>query len=142
MQLDILENNVERGAVISLYRCGPMVDLCRGPHVPNSSYIKCLAITNASRAFWRGDTSKDGLQRVYGVSFPDKKQMAGVTLPRAHAGLGPTHVASLGWWTTATLPTSYDSSTLTLEGFPGQQTRSHAFFCNGRVFQDTQPFVR
>jgi threonyl-tRNA synthetase len=76
MQLDILENNVEEGAVISVYRVGPMVDLCRGPHLPNTSYLKAIAITNASRAFWRGDTSKDGLQRVYGVTFTDKKAMA------------------------------------------------------------------
>lgn len=53
-----------------------MVDLCRGPHVPNTSVLKAQAVTNASRAFWRGDTSKDGLQRVYGITYPDKKQLA------------------------------------------------------------------
>lgn len=76
VQLEILDQNVEAGAVISLYRCGPMVDLCRGPHVPNTSVLKAQAVTNASRAFWRGDTSKDGLQRVYGITYPDKKQLA------------------------------------------------------------------
>lgn len=85
-QLDILENNVAAGAPISLYRCGPMVDLCRGPHVPNTSYLKAVAVTNASRAFWRGDTSKDGLQRVYGVTFPDKKQLAGALRSTSVAG--------------------------------------------------------
>ena len=77
MQLDIIGNNVEEGAVISLYRCGGMVDLCRGPHVPHTGLIKAVAVTNASRAFWRGDTSQAPLQRVYGISFPDKKQLKG-----------------------------------------------------------------
>lgn len=85
MQLDILQNNVEGGAVISLYRCGPMVDLCRGPHVPSTSFVKACAVTNASRAFWRGDTSAAPLQRVYGVSFPDKKLLKGAqAAPRAN----------------------------------------------------------
>jgi threonyl-tRNA synthetase len=64
---------VKPGAVISVYRVGPMVDLCRGPHLPNTAALKAVAVTNASRAFWRGDTSKDGLQRVYGIAFTDKK---------------------------------------------------------------------
>ena len=81
VQLDVLQNNVAADAVISLYRCGPMVDLCRGPHVPNTSYIKALTVTNSSRAFWRGDTTKDGLQRVYGVTFPDKKKLKGAATP-------------------------------------------------------------
>ena len=98
MQLDILENNVEDGAVISLYRCGPMVDLCRGPHVPNTSFLKAVAVTNASRAFWRGDTKKDALQRVYGVTFPDKKQLAGAPLPEPLIAQSPrchVHLACL-----------------------------------------------
>lgn len=73
VQLEILEENVKEGSVISLYRVGPMVDLCRGPHLPTTTAMKALAVTNASRAFWRGDTSKDGLQRVYGIAFTDKK---------------------------------------------------------------------
>lgn len=45
----------------------------QGPHLPTTTAMKALAVTNASRAFWRGDTSKDGLQRVYGIAFTDKK---------------------------------------------------------------------
>lgn len=73
MQIEILREMVKEGDVITLYRCGPMVDMCRGPHLPNTSLLKALAITNASRAFWRGDTEKEGLQRVYGVAFPENK---------------------------------------------------------------------
>ena len=43
-------------------RCGPMVDLCRGPHLPNTGYLKTQAVNNLSRAFWRADVTKDPLQ--------------------------------------------------------------------------------
>lgn len=72
-KIEILTDIVKPGDRISVYRCGPMVDMCRGPHLPSTAYLKGLAVTNASRAFWRGDASKDGLQRVYGITFPDKK---------------------------------------------------------------------
>mmetsp|Transcript_9084 Transcript_9084/g.26054 ORF Transcript_9084/g.26054 Transcript_9084/m.26054 type:complete len:718 (+) Transcript_9084:353-2506(+) len=62
-------------ATISVYRVGPMVDLCSGPHVPDTSILKAVALTSCSRAFWRADTSKDALQRVYAITFPDNKQL-------------------------------------------------------------------
>lgn len=60
---------------ITVYRCGPLVDLCRGPHIPNTSFVKALACTKASSAYWRGDKDRESLQRVYGISFPDQKQL-------------------------------------------------------------------
>ena len=48
-------------AIISLYRCGPMVDLCHGPHLPNTGYIKAHAVHNVSRAFWRADVTQEPL---------------------------------------------------------------------------------
>ncbi len=48
-------------AIISLYRCGPMVDLCHGPHLPNTGYIKACAVHNVSRAFWRADVTQEPL---------------------------------------------------------------------------------
>ncbi|XP_059275370.1 threonine--tRNA ligase, mitochondrial 1-like isoform X2 [Lycium ferocissimum] len=60
---------------ITVYRCGPLVDLCRGPHIPNTSFVKALACTKASSAYWRGDKDRESLQRVYGISYPDKKQL-------------------------------------------------------------------
>lgn len=62
-------------ATISLYRCGPMVDLCCGPHVPSTGLLKAAAVTACSRAFWRGDVKREGLQRVYAITFPDPKQL-------------------------------------------------------------------
>ncbi|KAJ8569822.1 hypothetical protein K7X08_006399 [Anisodus acutangulus] len=60
---------------ITVYRCGPLVDLCRGPHIPNTSFVKALACTKASSAYWRGDKDRESLQRVYGISFPDQKRL-------------------------------------------------------------------
>ncbi|KAG2439420.1 hypothetical protein HXX76_004777 [Chlamydomonas incerta] len=60
-------------ATITIYRVGPMVDLCSGPHLPSTSYLKAISVTQMSRAFWRGDVKREPLQRVYGVTFPDTK---------------------------------------------------------------------
>eukprot|EP01026_Neomeris_dumetosa_P069076 TRINITY_DN6808_c0_g2_i1.p1 TRINITY_DN6808_c0_g2~~TRINITY_DN6808_c0_g2_i1.p1 ORF type:complete len:773 (+),score=103.25 TRINITY_DN6808_c0_g2_i1:143-2320(+) len=60
-------------ATISVYRCGPMVDLCHGPHLPNTGLLKALAVNSISRAFWRGDVEREPLMRIYGITFPDKK---------------------------------------------------------------------
>ncbi len=49
-------------ATISLYRCGPMVDLCTGPHLPNTGYLKAAAVHSMSRAFWRADVKREPLQ--------------------------------------------------------------------------------
>ena len=51
-------------ARITVYRVGPMVDLCRGPHVPHSGHFKAVSVTAASRAYWRGDVKNAPLQRV------------------------------------------------------------------------------
>ncbi|KAL6782374.1 TST1 [Auxenochlorella protothecoides x Auxenochlorella symbiontica] len=62
-------------ASITCYRCGPMVDLCRGPHVPNTGALRAVAVTNASRAFWRADVTREPLQRVYAIAFPEDKEL-------------------------------------------------------------------
>lgn len=61
--------------VISCYRCGPMVDLCTGPHVPDTGVLKAIGINNMSRSFWRADVNREPLQRVYGITFPDDKEL-------------------------------------------------------------------
>ncbi len=71
-----LINNLPPDAVISCYQQGEFVDLCRGPHVPNTSYIKSVKLLNVSGCYWRADAKNQVLQRVYGTSFPDKKQLA------------------------------------------------------------------
>ena len=58
---------------ITLYHQGNFTDLCRGPHLPNTSYIKAVKLTAIAGAYWRGDEKNKMLTRVYGVSFPKQK---------------------------------------------------------------------
>ena len=52
-----------------------MVDLCEGPHVPNTGALKAQDVLNMSRAYWRADQARESLYRVYGITFPDSKQL-------------------------------------------------------------------
>lgn len=69
----IISTKVPDGSRTTVYRCGDLVDLCRGPHVANTGRIKAFAATRHSATNWLGDTENDSLQRMYGISFPDKK---------------------------------------------------------------------
>ncbi|PGH15978.1 threonine-tRNA ligase [Polytolypa hystricis UAMH7299] len=73
-KLHYIENLVE-GESSTVYRCGTLVDLCRGPHIQNTGKIKTMKIMQNSSAYFLGDQSNDSLQRIRGVAFPDKKQM-------------------------------------------------------------------
>uniref|UniRef100_A0A915CFD6 threonine--tRNA ligase n=2 Tax=Parascaris univalens TaxID=6257 RepID=A0A915CFD6_PARUN len=59
----------------TVYRCGPLIDLCRGPHVRHTGKIKAMAITKTSSSYWEGRADAESLTRIYGVSFPDSKQL-------------------------------------------------------------------
>ena len=71
----IISTKVPDGTRTTVYRCGDLVDLCRGPHLPNTGRVKAFAATRHSATNWLGDTDNDSLQRMYGVSFPDKKML-------------------------------------------------------------------
>ncbi|HUI32345.1 MAG: threonine--tRNA ligase [Dysgonamonadaceae bacterium] len=58
---------------ITTYTQGDFTDLCRGPHLPNTSYIKAVKVLSAAGAYWRGDESRRQLTRLYGITFPKKK---------------------------------------------------------------------
>ncbi len=60
---------------ITTYTQGAFTDLCRGPHLPNTSYIKAIKITSAAGAYWRGDENRKQLVRLYGITFPKKKML-------------------------------------------------------------------
>jgi threonyl-tRNA synthetase len=60
---------------VSLYRQGDFVDLCRGPHVPATGYLKAFKLTSVAGAYWRGDEKNAMLQRIYATAFPDKKEL-------------------------------------------------------------------
>jgi threonyl-tRNA synthetase len=69
-----LINELEDGT-ITVYTMGNFTDLCRGPHLPNTSYIKSIKILSAAGAYWRGDEKRPQLTRLYGISFPKKKML-------------------------------------------------------------------
>ena len=69
-----LINELENGT-ITTYSQGSFTDLCRGPHVPNTSYIKAVKILSSAGAYWRGDEKRPQLTRLYGVTFPKKKML-------------------------------------------------------------------
>ncbi|XP_014670263.1 PREDICTED: threonine--tRNA ligase, cytoplasmic-like [Priapulus caudatus] len=57
------------------YRCGPLIDLCLGPHVRHTGKVKAFAVTKNSSTYWEGKAEAESLQRIYGISFPDTKQL-------------------------------------------------------------------
>ncbi|MGQ9844093.1 MAG: threonine--tRNA ligase [Spirochaetota bacterium] len=61
--------------IVSLYEQGDFVDLCRGPHLPSTGYIKAFKLLSIAGAYWRGDEKNKMLQRIYGVAFPDEKML-------------------------------------------------------------------
>ncbi len=61
---------------MGLYYHQEYVDMCRGPHVPNTRFLKAFKLTKLSGAYWRGDAKNEQLQRVYGTAWADKKQLA------------------------------------------------------------------
>ena len=70
-----LVNAIPEGEQVSLYRQGDFIDLCRGPHIPSTKYVKAYKVLNTAGAYWRGDEKNKMLQRIYGTSFEDKKAL-------------------------------------------------------------------
>ena len=60
---------------VSLYRVGEFIDLCRGPHVPNTSYVKHFKLLSLAGAYWRGDERNPMLTRIYGTAFPSEEDL-------------------------------------------------------------------
>lgn len=60
---------------VSIYRQGDFIDLCRGPHIPNTSLVRDFKLLRVAGAYWRGDEHNDVLQRIYGTAFFDKKAL-------------------------------------------------------------------
>ena len=72
-----LINDLPEDAVISFYKQGEFVDLCAGPHVDSTGRIKgnAIKLTACNAAYWRGDSNRETLQRIYGIAFPKKEQL-------------------------------------------------------------------
>ena len=69
-----IEQDLEDGT-ITTYTQGNFTDLCRGPHLMNTGFIKAVKITSVAGAFWRGDAKREQMTRIYGISFPKKKML-------------------------------------------------------------------
>ena len=70
-----LIRDLPEDAIISIYRQGDFTDLCRGPHLPSTGRVRFFKLLKLAGAYWRGDEHNPQLQRIYGTSYPDKKQL-------------------------------------------------------------------
>jgi threonyl-tRNA synthetase len=71
----LISSKIPDGSRVTAYRCGNLIDLCTGPHIPTTKVIKAFKVTKNSSAYWLGKADNDSLQRVYGITFPSKKEM-------------------------------------------------------------------
>ena len=72
-KLDLLSGLTD--GEITLYTQGAFTDLCRGPHIPNTGFIKAIKLTSIAGAYWKGDEKNKQLTRIYGVTFPEQKEL-------------------------------------------------------------------
>lgn len=72
-KLDLIKD-LQDGS-ITFYKQGNFTDLCRGPHIPNTGFIKAIKLLNVAGAYWRGDESRKQLTRIYGITFPKQKEL-------------------------------------------------------------------
>ncbi|WP_406676583.1 threonine--tRNA ligase [Moorella sp. ACPs] len=70
-----LINDLPEGVPISTYRQGDFIDLCAGPHLPSTGYLKAIKLTSLAGAYWRGSEANPMLQRIYGTAFPKAKDL-------------------------------------------------------------------
>ena len=73
-KIELIEELPE-GEEISFYKQGEYIDLCAGPHLLSTGKLKVIKILSTSAAYWKGDQSKDSMQRVYGISYPKASQL-------------------------------------------------------------------
>jgi len=72
-KVEILEDTLKNVETVSLYHQDGFTDLCLGPHLPTTSKLKAVLLTNISSSYWRGDKSRENMQRIYGITFPSDK---------------------------------------------------------------------
>ena len=73
-KVEIIES-IPVGEILSLYEQGEFIDLCRGPHVPSTRYLKAFILTKVAGAYWRGDSKNKMLQRIYGYAFAEEREL-------------------------------------------------------------------
>ena len=75
LKVEHLEGTLSEEAVVSFYRQGEFIDLCRGPHVPTAGVIGAFKLLSVAGAYWKGDSSRQQLQRLYGTAFFSKQEL-------------------------------------------------------------------
>lgn len=74
-KVDLIRRKITDDTLTTAYRCGPLIDLCRGPHVASTGRVRAFKVTKHSASYYCASADNDSLQRVYGVSFPSDKQL-------------------------------------------------------------------
>ncbi len=69
---ELMAEHLDKGEIISFYKQGEFTDLCAGPHLASTGLVKAVKLTSITGAYWRGDSEKEMLTRIYGISFPKK----------------------------------------------------------------------
>ena len=72
---ELMEEHADKGEAIKFYRQGDFTDLCAGPHLPDTGYVKAVKLTSCTGAYWRGNEKNKMLQRIYGTAFPKKSEL-------------------------------------------------------------------
>ena len=74
-KVQLIKGKIDDTMSVTAYRCGDLIDLCTGPHIPGTKMIKAFKVMKNSQAYWLSKAENDELQRIYGISFPSKKEM-------------------------------------------------------------------
>ena len=74
-KVELIKEHAGKGEKISFFKQGDFVELCAGPHLPDTGRVKAYKLTSATGAYWRGDSNNKMLQRIYGTAFADKDEM-------------------------------------------------------------------
>jgi threonyl-tRNA synthetase len=74
-KVEMLAEKVPENGTCTVYRCGDLIDPCKGPHLIHTGRVQAFQVTKNSSSYWRANSERESLQRVYAISFPDKKQL-------------------------------------------------------------------
>ena len=74
-KVQTIANKIRDGMKVTAYKCGDLIDLCTGPHIPTTKLIKGFKVMRNSASYWLGKATNDSLQRIYAISFPSQKEL-------------------------------------------------------------------
>ena len=97
LKVEHIDDELHKFGVLSFYRQGEFVDLCRGPHIPHAGKVGAFKLLSIAGAYWKGQTDRKMLQRVYGTAFFDKKELDAY-LPRSRRPGSATTASSARSW--------------------------------------------